>query len=236
MRPISTQSFAPLDDGIVHLSELMGALSYALDITEGQPEGHCLRSCWLGMHVGLEAGLSPAEIRELYYTILLKDIGCSSNAARICELYMTDDRQFKHDYMRMNGSMPESLSFVMSHAGVKAPLANRIRSIFNVIVGGEQLACELVSTRCQRGADIARLLRFPESVAAGIYSLDEHFDGEGRPSQVRGDAIPIYSRIALLARSWISSTPRVDGIRRWWRSSGAKENGLTHAWPMHLKR
>jgi hypothetical protein len=27
------------------LSELMGALSHALDITEGQPEGHCVRCC-----------------------------------------------------------------------------------------------------------------------------------------------------------------------------------------------
>jgi len=200
MRPVSTQPSAPPGGDVVRLSELMSAFSYALDITEGQPEGHCLRSCWVGMHIGLEAGLAPADIRELYYTILLKDIGCSSNAARICELYMTDDRQFKHDYMRMDGSLPDSLSFVMSHAGVQAPLAERMRSIFNVITGGEQLACELVSTRCQRGAEIARLLRFPESVAAGIYGLDEHFDGKGRPSQVRGDAIPIYSRIALLAQ------------------------------------
>ena len=31
------------------LSELISAFSYALDITEGQPEGHCIRSCWIGM-------------------------------------------------------------------------------------------------------------------------------------------------------------------------------------------
>ncbi len=34
------------------LSQLIGALSYALDMTEGQPEGHCVRRCWIGMHVG----------------------------------------------------------------------------------------------------------------------------------------------------------------------------------------
>lgn len=200
MKPASPASFAPANGAVIRLSELMSAFSYALDITEGQPEGHCMRSSWVGLHVGIAAGLPPAQIVELYYTILLKDLGCSSNAARICELYMIDDRQFKHDYMRMDGSMPGALSFVMSHAGVQAPLAARMCSIFSVITGGEQLACELVSTRCQRGADIARLLRFPESVAAGIYGLDEHFDGKGRPNQVRGDAIPIYSRIALLAQ------------------------------------
>ncbi|MET0983531.1 MAG: metal-dependent phosphohydrolase, partial [Telluria sp.] len=78
------------------LSELIGSLSYALDLTEGQPEGHCVRSCWIGMHIGRDAGMSSEQLWELYYVLLLKDVGCSSNAARICELYLTDDRLFKH--------------------------------------------------------------------------------------------------------------------------------------------
>ena len=27
------------------LAELIGSLSYALDLTEGQPAGHCVRCC-----------------------------------------------------------------------------------------------------------------------------------------------------------------------------------------------
>ena len=41
------------------LSELMGALSHALDITEGQPEGHCVRCCWIGKHIGDKLALPP---------------------------------------------------------------------------------------------------------------------------------------------------------------------------------
>ena len=33
----------------VRLSEVVSALSYALDITEGQREGHAVRSCVIGM-------------------------------------------------------------------------------------------------------------------------------------------------------------------------------------------
>ena len=195
--PLSPSAAAP---AVVRLSELVGAFSYALDITEGQPEGHCMRSCWIGLHIGRQAGLSSSQLQELYYTILMKDLGCSSNAARICALYMIDDRSFKRDYMSMGDSLPEALAFVLSHAGLKAPLAARFRSAMTVIRGGEKLACDQVSTRCQRGAEIARLLRFPESVAQGIYSLDEHYDGKGRPHRLRGSAIPLYSRIALLAQ------------------------------------
>jgi HD-GYP domain-containing protein (c-di-GMP phosphodiesterase class II) len=184
----------------IQLSELIGALSYALDITEGQPAGHCIRCCWIGMHIGRAAGLSQGELWELYYTLLLKDLGCSSNAARICELYLTDDRQFKHDFKTVGDSLPQVLAFVLTHTGLKAGLAERFRSVMTILKNGSEIAQELIATRCQRGAEIARLLRFPDAVANGIYSLDEHFDGNGRPARLAGEAIPVVARIALLSQ------------------------------------
>jgi HD-GYP domain-containing protein (c-di-GMP phosphodiesterase class II) len=182
------------------LSELIASLSYALDITEGQPPGHCVRACWIGMHIGRRAGMAEEQLWELYYTLLLKDLGCSSNAARICELYLTDDLHFKRDYKTVGDSLPQVLGFVLKHTGLKAGLAERFRSVMTILRDGPEIARELVATRCQRGADIARLLRFPDGVADGIYSLDEHFNGNGKPARLAGEAIPLYSRIALLAQ------------------------------------
>jgi HD-GYP domain-containing protein (c-di-GMP phosphodiesterase class II) len=48
---------------------------HALDITEGQPEGHCVRCCWIGVHIGREIGLDEHQHWELYYTLLLHDVG-----------------------------------------------------------------------------------------------------------------------------------------------------------------
>lgn len=188
----------PRDD--LRLSELIGALSHALDMTEGQPPGHCVRCCWIGMHIGHEIGLTSRQLWELYYTLLLKDLGCSSNAARICELYLTDDRSFKRDFKTVGDSLPHVLGFVLTHTGLKAGLAERFRSVMRILREGGEIAQELIATRCQRGADIARQLRFPEGVAQGIYSLDEHYNGNGKPARLKGAAIPIYSRIALLAQ------------------------------------
>ncbi|MDB5746426.1 MAG: metal-dependent phosphohydrolase [Massilia sp.] len=182
------------------LSELIGSLSYALDLTEGQPPGHCVRSCWIGMHIGRDAGMSSEQLWELYYVLLLKDVGCSSNAARICELYLTDDRLFKHDIKTVGDSLPQLLSFVFKHAGMKSGLAERFRTLLSVLRTGRETGLELIATRCQRGAEIARLLRFPERVAGGIYNLDEHFNGKGKPAGLAGEAIPVYARIALLAQ------------------------------------
>jgi HD-GYP domain-containing protein (c-di-GMP phosphodiesterase class II) len=179
---------------------LLGALSHALDMVEGQPAGHCVRCCWIGIHIGREIGLSESEISELYYTLLLKDLGCSSNAARICQLYLTDDLTFKRDAKYIDGSLPQALRFVLAHTGLKAGLAERIRALIMAFQTSGTAPKELVETRCHRGAEIARKMRFSEAVAQGIQNLDEHWDGSGLPERIVGFDIPIYSRIALLAQ------------------------------------
>ncbi len=184
----------------ISLAELLGALSHALDMVEGQPAGHCVRCCWIGIHIGQEIGLNDAQIWELYYTLLLKDLGCSSNAARICRLFLTDDLSFKHDAKTIDGSLPQALRFVLSHTGLQVGLAERFRSLVHVFLNTGAIERELIETRCHRGADIARKMRFSEAVALGIQNLDEHWDGSGQPLNLRGDAIPIYARIALMAQ------------------------------------
>jgi HD-GYP domain-containing protein (c-di-GMP phosphodiesterase class II) len=169
-------------------------------LVEGQPAGHCVRCCWIGIHVGREIGLNEAEISELYYTLLLKDLGCSSNAARICQLYLTDDLTFKRDAKYIDGSLPQALRFVLAHTGLKAGLAERIRALIAAFQTSGTAPKELVETRCHRGAEIARKMRFSEAVARGIQNLDEHWDGSGLPERLVGSKIPIYSRIALLAQ------------------------------------
>ncbi|MGH6794392.1 MAG: HD-GYP domain-containing protein [Methylocella sp.] len=184
----------------IPLAELLSAFSHALDMAGGQPAGHGVRCCWVGIHIGQEIGLGETELWELFYTLLLKDLGCSNNAARICRLYLTDDLSFKHDFKLIDGSLAQALRFVLAHTGLKAGLAERFRTIVNAFQNGRQIALELTEARCQRGAEIARKMRFPEAVAQGIQDLDEHWDGSGMPARLRGTAIPIYSRIALMAQ------------------------------------
>jgi HD-GYP domain-containing protein (c-di-GMP phosphodiesterase class II) len=181
-------------------AEIVSALSHALDITEGQPEGHGVRCAWIGMAVGRQIGMSEADLGHLYYTLLLKDIGCSSNAARICELYLADDISFKRDIKSVDDSLPQILRFVLSHTGLKAGMSERFRSLLTIFSEGGRIARELIETRCQRGANIARRMRFPEDVARGILDLDEHFDGTGKPDALSGCDISIHARIALLAQ------------------------------------
>ena len=186
--------------GKVIRPELIAALSHALDITEGQPEGYGVRCCWIGMHIATHLGMSRSELSDVYNTLLLKDVGCSSNAARVCRLYLADDLTVKRDFKVVNNTLPQVLRFILSHTGIKAGLAERFRALMTIARSGGELHRELIETRCTRGAEIARQMRFSEAVARGILDLDEHWNGGGYPLGLKGSAISPIARIALLAQ------------------------------------
>ena len=102
--------------------------------------------------------------------------------------------------MRSTWGSAAAMRFVLNHTGLQSGLLERYRTIFNIVRNGSEIARELTETRCQRGADIARQLHLSEAIAAGIHNLDEHWDGSGLPSGLRGASIPIYSQIALLTQ------------------------------------
>jgi len=184
----------------IRLAELLSALSHALDLTEGQPRGHCIRCCWIGTQLGMTIKLWPDELSDLYYTLLLKDLGCSSNAARICELYLADDIGFKRDFKLIDGSLPQALRFVLGHTGLDKSLAERFRAIIGILKNGGEIARELIEARCHRGAEIAAKMRFSSAVCDAIQNLDEHWDGGGKPGGRIQKDIPLFSQIALLAQ------------------------------------
>ena len=57
-----------------------------------------------------------------------------------------------------------------------------------------------METRCDRGAEIARKMHFSEHVIAAIRSFDEYWDGGGMPVGLKGEDIPVFSRISLIAQ------------------------------------
>jgi putative nucleotidyltransferase with HDIG domain len=186
---------------LMRLSEAIAMLSYALDLTEGQPPGHCVRCCWIGTQIGRHIGLDADQQSDLYYTLLLKDAGCSSNAARLWQLYGGDERIIKHGYKTVDSqSLLQLARFVLHYSGPGEALRARMRRVLNMARHGEELASELIQTRCERGADIVRRIGFSDAVAAGVYSLDEHWNGKGQTGSLGGDQIPLNARIALLAQ------------------------------------
>jgi len=185
------------------IPEVIAALSFALDLTEGQPPGHAVRSCVFGMRIAEETGIPLAARGDLYYAFLMKDAGCSTNSSRMVQLLGTDDIQAKKDVKTTDWTKIgwESLQYAISHVKPGAPFLERVQALFHVAINQKKNAHEMVRMRCERGASIARRLGLKEATALAIHSLDELWNGAGQPDGLRGEEIPLFSRIMNLSQT-----------------------------------
>ena len=185
----------------VKLSTVLSAMSYALDLTEGQPLGHAGRSCLIGMRIAEELQLSADDRSDLFYALLMKDAGCSSNAARIYQLFGGDDQPVKRGlWMRDWRSWREKIAFAIEWTGRAGSALERVRQLTTLAIAGQSAQRDVFAVRCDRGANIARALGVSEPTAQAIRAMDEHWDGGGYPDGLRGDEIPLCARIVGLAQ------------------------------------
>jgi HD-GYP domain-containing protein (c-di-GMP phosphodiesterase class II) len=210
--------------GQVRLSAVIGAMSYALDVTEGEPPGHAVRSCKIGMRIAQALGLDEATRSDLFYALLLKDAGCSANAARMAALFGADDHRAKRTSKRVDwsGRLPAllwSLRTVAPGGSVRA----RLDRLLAIKDEGE-VTRALMQARCDRGAEIALLLGLTSATAEAIRALDEHWDGGGAPRRLRGEEIPLLGRILCLAQT-LEIFHAAGGVRAAWRVARRRRGG-----------
>lgn len=190
------------DSGSFRFSEVISALSFALDLVEGQPEGHTVRSCLIGMRMADRLGLDAEGRSALFYALLLKDAGCSSNASRMSTLFDADDMEAKKKVKTVDWtSLPRVALYTARTVRPEGSLLARAGRVVKVAARGQRVSRDLIRVRCERGAEITRLMGFPEETARAIRSLDEHWDGKGHPDGLKGEEIPLLARICGLAQT-----------------------------------
>ena len=186
----------------IRLSELVSALSHALDVTGGQPMGHAERTCLIGQRLADAVGLESAQRSSLFYALLLKDAGCSTTAAQIATTFGSDDQQVKRDSRLIDLHRPRTtLGYLRRNVAPGAPLLQRAHHLRAVVAMSRGGVDELERMRCERGADIARGIGLDEDAAAAITQLFEHWDGNGHPGERAGEEISLLARMACLSQT-----------------------------------
>jgi len=186
----------------IRFSEIISALSVALDITQGNPQGHCMRTALIGMRLADELKLPAADCSALFYALLLKDLGCSSNAAKMAYLFGADDREVKRTGRLIDWTRPSAtLKHCFQQCAPGGSIVDKLLRIVAMLRLGPEGARKIAEIRCERGADIARMLLLPEATAKAIFDLDEHWNGRGNPRGLKGAQISLLGRICCLAQT-----------------------------------
>lgn len=186
---------------VVPLTDVLASLSFALDLTEGQPMGHSLRSCLISLELAARLDLPLQVRRDLYFAAILKDAGCSSNASAVYEMFGGDEIRAKRDRMRTDWANDLSAAlFALEHAAAGDSWFERAKRVASLARLGPRAAAKLVQVRCERGAEVVLELGFGRGAADTVRALDEHWDGHGHPRGLKGEQIPVAARVLGLAQ------------------------------------
>ena len=203
--PLTSANFNEEEEKAPTLQEILVALSFALDLTEGAVPGHAIRSCLLSIRIALSMGYDHDLISNLFYACLLKDVGCSSNSARMCQIVGGDDRAVKAgaklaDWTRHMRPTLSTLKLLWDEVLPEASVLEKSARIVKLAATQHKNNQELIDLRCDRGAQIVYKLGLGHEVAVAVRHLDEHWDGGGYPKGLRGEEIPAISRLMGVAQ------------------------------------
>ncbi|MBM2832772.1 MAG: C-di-GMP phosphodiesterase class, partial [Dehalococcoidia bacterium] len=198
--------------GAIRLADLLGAFSLASDLAMGLHTEHGARSCYIGMHIAQELGLSLEQRTDLYYAELLKDAGCTTWTSQLASFWLVDELAAKQDlqFFRNARNPLDVVSWLMKYVATGAPFPTRAAHILDFLVKGREFMREGFESACHVAARIAQRLGMPRAVQDALMQVFEQWDGHGMPYGIKSNSIPTVSRIVLVT-SFLEVFHRVEG-------------------------
>jgi HD-GYP domain-containing protein (c-di-GMP phosphodiesterase class II) len=195
----------------IRLSELVAALSLGIDLGFGQPMEHVLRQCLIGLRVAERIGLDEHERATVYYTALLINVGCHSDAHEQARMFGDDIEMKSGKYDRDTMVMLRRVLGAVQRVGAGLPPLQRLGVSLGFLLMGRSDTHKMISGHARLSKVLAEQLRLPKVVQDAVGSAYEQWDGNGWPGMLAGAAIPNAARIAQLAE-YVEVAHRVSGV------------------------
>ncbi|MGH2906479.1 MAG: HD domain-containing phosphohydrolase [Solirubrobacterales bacterium] len=187
-----------VDRSHLRLAELVAGLSLGIDLGFGQPMEHVLRQCLIAMRLAEQIGLDDDERACVYYTALLINVGCHTDAHEQAKWFGDDIdlKAVKYDYAL--GSARGAVA-TMRKLGAGRPPLQRFRIGLEFAIAGHRDVAAMVDHHAQLARSLATQLELPQAVVESLGAAYEQWDGKGWPGELSGDEVPVAARIAQLS-------------------------------------
>ena len=194
----------------VRLAELVAALSLGVDLGFGQPMEHVLRQCLIALRLADLVGLDAQDRAAVYYTALLVNVGCHSDAHEQAKWFGDDIALKSGKYGYEFGSLRGMLA-TMRLIGAGNPPLHRFRVGLEFALSGHRELDGMITQHATLARTLAEQLGLSLQVRDAIGSAYEQWDGRGWPGELKADAVPMAARIAQLAE-FTEVALRVGGV------------------------
>ena len=198
-------------DEVVRLSELVAALSLGIDLGFGQPMEHVLRQCLIASRLAECVGLDEQTRADVYYTALLINVGCHSDAHEQAK-WFGDDIGLKADKYAHGLRGLRSATAGLARLGSGADgLLGRVRVGLEFAVSGRRDLGDMITQHAALARRLAADLGLSGGTLAALDASYEQWDGKGWPGRLAGREVPIAARLACLSE-FIEVAHRLGGV------------------------
>ncbi len=198
------------DSGDVRLAELVAALSLGIDLGFNQPMEHVLRQCLIALRLADHLGVDEETRGSVYYTALLLNVGCHSDAHEQAKWFGDDIDLKAGKYAEQRGVRGALADLRRIGSGTDGGLA-RLRSTVAFAVSGYREIGDMIVNHASIAGRLASSLGLPESTVAAVGASYEQWDGKGWPGDLHGDAVPLATRLASIGE-FVEVAHRLRGV------------------------
>src|SRR4051794_13777188 len=159
---------------------------------------HVLRQCLIALRIAEHAQLDDEQRSVVYYTALLVNVGCHSDAHEQAKWFGDDiamkSGKYDHEFRSIAGAIA-----ALKLIGSGNPPLHRFRVGLDFAISGHREVDQMIEQHAALARTFAEHLGLPEAVRDAIGASYEQWDGRGWPGDYAGAEIPLAARLATLA-------------------------------------
>jgi HD domain len=198
------------DRAHARLAELVAALSLGIDLGFGQPMEHVLRQCLIALRLGERIGLDEEARAVVYYTALLVNVGCHTDAHEQAKWFGDDIALKSVKYDHELGSL-RAAAAGMRKIGSGNPPLHRFRLGLEFTLSGHREVDDMITHHAAMARTLGEQLGLADEVLDALGAAYEQWDGHGWPGELKRDDVPIAVRLAQLGE-FIEVAHRIGGV------------------------
>jgi HD-GYP domain-containing protein (c-di-GMP phosphodiesterase class II) len=193
----------------VRLAELVAALSLGIDLGFGQPMEHVLRQCLIALRLAERIGLDEETRAVVYYTALLVDVGCHTDAHEQAKWFGDDidlkSDKYEYDFRSVRGAVAG-----MRRIGAGNPPLHRFRIGLEFAISGHREVDDMIAHHAAMARTLGEQLELSDETLDALSAAYEQWDGRGWPNGLEGEDVPLASRVAQISE-FVEVAYRVGG-------------------------
>jgi HD-GYP domain-containing protein (c-di-GMP phosphodiesterase class II) len=205
----------------LRLAEVLAALSLVTDLARGHAPEEAVRACVVATRLAELSGLDGAARADVYYTTLLRYVGCTATSHEYAAALGGDDVAVRRRGDMIDPANPREAMALLLSLGAGRSRAGRARTVASAATRARAVTREGSRADCEVAARLARRFELEPAVEESLLQIFERWDGRGGPRGLAGEDISAPARFAAVAFAAVmfSAAAGADAafevIRRW---------------------